>query len=446
MAKESLTYLEEKTEVNLSYEEEIINLIFQRAKLKLNDEMEIHFLKEIEPEFNKTFTLTEDQLIITLTPPDTFASFQAIHQQNVQSRWQFAYNILQKIQSHSLDRLKLIISPENIMYDRGLTPYFLHYGVKESLPPYEEDTDRLWLETKAIIAAIADEKYDFKTYLSHYETKDLSSVTKQIMHAASYVELYEIIEDNLKKDQAYEETVFHVPRKKWKFQRYISLALLIFLVPALIYTAYALFFKIPETEAYVASNRSFLQNEYSAVIDQLQKYDHDDMPYVVQYQLASSYIVSESLTEEQRENVQNTITLQSDRKYFLYWIDIGRGNYQEAVDTARLLEDRELIIYGLLKQREDIKTDQSLTGSEREDQLDAIEKEIDEYQEEMEKELEQQKEESDSEQGSTTVEEEAAGGQENGTSTDEKAKEKEESKESAETIKKDTKKEEDSKK
>lgn len=429
MSQQTPTYLENKTESTITYEDEKIEIMFHRAKLKLNNELEVHLLKSINPEFNKEFTLTEDQLTLSIFPPPTYAFFNEIQGKSIQAKWQFAYNLIQRIQQHTLKRVKLIVSPENIMFDRGLMPHFLHYGVSESIPPYEDEPERLWVETRAIIATIADNKHDFESYLLHYETIDLIPITKQIMEAKSYEQLMDIIEENLTKDEAYEDTVIHVPKKKWNIRRYSIWVLAIFLIPTLIYTVFALFYKIPQTEAYVESNRSFLEDKYSSVIDTLQKYNHEKMPYIVQYQLASSYIVNESLTEDQKANVQNTITLQSDRKYFLYWINIGRGDYQEAIDTARLLEDRDLIVYGLLKQREEIKTDQGLDGAEREEKLDAIQKEIDEYEKEMEEEKKQIEDEAAAEK-----EEEAAKSQK-----EQEQQEENEKKEKEEKKKKDEK-------
>lgn len=381
--EENRSYLEEKLDAKITYETNKIEFLFQRAKVKMSDELEIQLLKTINPEISKEFILTEDKVVITYHTPQSYANFDDIYKNNIRSRLQFAYNIIQTIRSHKLERAKLCVSPENIVFDQGLVPYFLHYGVSESLPPYETDEKKLWLETKAVIATIVDNKYDFTTYYSHYETKDLPDISTNIMRAETYDEIIKIIEDNIKKNDAYEETVVHIPERKWKFRRYIIWALTILLIPLLIYGSFALFFKIPETNSYVESNRYFHEEEYSSVIDTLQKYKHKKMPRITQYELASSYIVSESLTEEQRKNVNNTITLQSDRNYFLYWIDIGRGDYQEAIDTARVLEDRDLIIYGLLKLRESVKTNQDLSGEEREEELKQIQQEIDEYEQEM---------------------------------------------------------------
>jgi len=399
------TYLEEILDADITYETDKIKFVFQRAKVKMVDEREIHLLRTIDRQLHKAFELTEDQVIITYHLPKSYAHFHTIYEQSKRARWQFAYNVLQTIRNHSLERAKLIVSPENIVYDQGLVPCFLHYGISESIPPYEDDEERLWLETKAMIAVIADNQYDFVTYLSHYETKELPKTPQSIMHAESYEEIIEIIDKNIKENDAYEQTVVPIPENKWKFRRYVIWALTILLLPSIAYSSYALFFKVPETDAYVESNRYFLEEEYSSVVDTLSKYNHDKMPKVVQYELATSYVVNESLTEEQRQNIQNTISLQSDRKYLLYWIDIGRGNYQDAIDHARLLEDRDLIVYGLLKLREDVKADQGLSGSEREEELNKIEQEIDEYENEMEEE-QREAEEAEEEEGKNETESE----------------------------------------
>src|SRR5699024_4496256 len=354
------SYLEKLIDAKITYKDNNIQFIFQRAKLNMEHVLEIEFLKRIHPQLNTEFKMTDDQLIISHHPPKSYKKFNEIFDKDISERWQFAYNIIQAVRAHQLDRAKLTLSPENIVFDQGLVPQFLHYGVSESLHPYESDDKRLWLKKKAIIALIADNTNDFTTYLAHYETKELPETPATIMRAESYEDVIEVIEKKIKEEEAYEATVVRVPEKKWRFRRYITWVLTVILIPSLAYGAYALFFKIPEINSYVESHRYFYQEEYSSVIDTLHKSNHEKMPRIVQYELASSYIVNESLTEEQRKNIQGNITLQSNKRYFLYWIDIGRGNYQEAIDTARVLEDRDLIVFSLLKQREYVKTDQSL--------------------------------------------------------------------------------------
>ncbi|MBR8645918.1 hypothetical protein KEH51_23935 [[Brevibacterium] frigoritolerans] len=48
------------------------------------------------------------------------------------------------------------------------------------------------------------------------------------------------------------------------------------------------------------------KQKYSEVIDRLENYDPKKMPYVVQYELAKSYVTYEPLGDSQ-ENVENAI-------------------------------------------------------------------------------------------------------------------------------------------
>ncbi|MFP3822465.1 type VII secretion protein EssB/YukC, partial [Bacillus sp. SIMBA_008] len=75
---------------------------------------------------------------------------------------------------------------------------------------------------------------------------------------------------------------------------------------------YVLFFVQPKQEAITESNRYFLNQQYSKVIDTLAKYDAESLPESVQYELASSYVAVENLREEQRKNIGHLVTLQSD--------------------------------------------------------------------------------------------------------------------------------------
>lgn len=402
------SYLEKKIEATINREPEKIEFIFQRAKLKMSNIQEVELISIIDTELNKKIRFVDDRLVIQYKLPDSYNYFNTIHEKNMRTKLQFAYNIAQKAKDHSLERLNLCICPENIVFNQGLKPIFLHYGVNESLPPYQKNDEVIWLETKATVANIIDNEYEFSAYLAHHETKEISELTYEIMTAVSYEDLLKIIKNEIDAADEYEQTIIHISKKKWTIYRYLTVGLATLLIPLLIYSSFALFFKMPEKNAYIDSNYYFQKEEYSSVVQSLGKYQPDQMPKIVQYQLALSYLTNESLTENQRQNIENALGLESDSSYFLYWINIGRGNYQDAIDTARILEDRDLIVYGLLKEREDIKSNQTLTGEEREEQIKKIQTEIDEYQKAIEEsmEMDQEQEEGNSEKDSEEESEE----------------------------------------
>ncbi|MFJ8234982.1 type VII secretion protein EssB [Ureibacillus sp. NPDC094379] len=400
MSDKNQSYLEKLLEATLKFEKDQITLTFQKEKIKLDDEIEITLLQEINPFIQKEITLTEDELIFTYKKDPNFMTFGKLRTLNEKERWMFASQMLKSIMLHKSNRLHVILCPENILIDESLTPYFLHYGVKESIPPYERNAERLWHETKATIAAAIDPKYTFDQYIQFSKSIELSAMASKVVEANDEHELLEIIKKQLHVLEKEEKKFTRITRTKWNWLRYSIAGLVLVLLPLGIYTAYSAVVSQPRQEAYVAVQGPYIQGDYSEIIDRLADYDVDDMPEVIQYELSLAYIVNETLMEEQRDNILKTITLQTDPRYYKYWIYIGRGQAEEALSLARQLEDLDLIMLALLHYEESVKADQELEDEEREQLLDKIDNEKDE----IEKQLEELKEalELEAEEAGTT--------------------------------------------
>jgi type VII secretion protein EssB len=389
-SQNDISYLQEKLEAVIKQDEQSIAFTFQIEKIKLDEPTEISFLKEINPKIKKEITMMDDELSILHTIPNTYTFLPRMDQVDVRDQLRIAYKVVQKAEIHSLSRIHLLVCPENIVLDQGLNPYFLHFGVKESLPPYEKNSDQLLKEVKATVAAIVDKQFSFEQYVHYFETLKLSDFTKKVSSAQSFNELISIIEERIQQVNDERALLMTVNKKTWKINRYVLYGVSLCLIPALVYSMYSLFFLQPKQTSFIHAQEKFLNNEYSEVVTALQPYDIKEMPKVTQYELSLSYIINESLTEEQKEVIRNTVSLQSDPLYFEYWILIGRGNAEEALDIARYLEDRSLILYGLVKYKEQVKSNDDLDREERQQLLADIENEITEYQDELKEEEEEQ--------------------------------------------------------
>src|SRR5699024_4035460 len=95
-----------------------------------------------------------------------------------------------------------------------------------------------------------------------------------------------------------------------------------------------------------------------------------------------SYIMTADLSDNNRENIMNNVSLKSDDNYLLYWIYNGRGELEDALDKAKFLDDPILIIHGLIQQIEETKSDPELSGEERDEKLKDLNNELDDYKEE----------------------------------------------------------------
>lgn len=398
MSKKKLSYLEKQLEAILKFEQDEITITFQKEKIKLANEIEIALLQEHNPFINKSITLTDDELIFTFKKESNYMTFGELRKLKELSRWMFASQVLKVQSRHSFNRLHLIVCPENVLIDESLMPYFLHYGVKESIPPYEKDSNRIWNETKALIAAAIDPKYTFEQYIQFSQSIELSPIAEKVMSAKDENELNDTIKKQIILLKNEEKKLVTVSKTKWSWVRYGIAGLLFALIPLGAYTGYSALVLQPRQEAFVEVQNSYLQGDYSEVINRLTNYDIEHMPKVIQYELSLAYIVNETLTEEQKENVLKTITLQTDPNYFKYWIYIGRGQAEEALALARQLEDLDLIMLALLHYEETVKGNLDLESEEREQLLDKIQTE----KEEVTEQLEQLKEELEIEEASSS--------------------------------------------
>lgn len=393
MSQEKLTYLEEQLEALYKMEDNTISVVFQREKIKLDNEAEIGMLNDIGSFLEKEIIFTEDELILKFYKPSYFKTFSQMKTLDDRSRFIFASQLVKAMIKHPFPRLNLIVCPDNILIDESLSPHFLHYGVKESLPPYEKAPERLWRELKATVAAAVDKQYTFEQYLQFNQTIELSKITSEILAAVDEQQLLELLQKQIKEIERGEKQFVKVTKKNWKWLKYSAIGLTVFLIPLLIFSLYTLIIAQPKQAAFVGSQEHFLKSEYSRVVESLASYKVDDMPKVIQYQLALSYLVNESLSEEQKDNISNTVTLQSDQRYLQYWIYIGRGEPEEALKIGRELEDLDLIMYALIHYEEAVKADSDMKDEEKQEALDKIKSEKSEYQrdiEELEKELEDQ--------------------------------------------------------
>ncbi|KGX91111.1 hypothetical protein N781_05290 [Pontibacillus halophilus JSM 076056 = DSM 19796] len=384
MSQDERTYLEEQLEAEIHEEASVITFQFQQEKVKMDELEEVHVLRDLHPHIKKTIKMGEDDVSIEHVVPQSYVRFQHVLKEGEKERAMSAYRLVKEVEGHSIRRLHPIVSPENMVFDRGLKPYLLHYGVKESLPPYERDNEQLLYETRALVAALVAPAYSFIQYLRFYETLKLSDLAQKVVEAKTFQQLIEILENRIEDLRQQESSYIQVTHKKWKTNRFALLGVSIILLPVMVYSIYSLFFLQPKQDQIVAAQESFLKDEYSEVVTALQPYPIERIPKVSQYELAVSYITNESLTEDQKETVMNSVSLQSDPDYYEYWIQIGRGQAEEALEVARFLEDRDLIMFGLLKYREQVKANRDLSSEERKQELDEIERELKDYEEERE--------------------------------------------------------------
>lgn len=79
------------------------------------------------------------------------------------------------------------------------------------------------------------------------------------------------------------------------------------------------------------------------------------------------------------------LTMQTDDVYFDYWIDLGRLDFEKAIDDAQRSGDEQLQLLAYMKYKAFLETDTStLTGDEKAQKIDELKGKIDTLSKELE--------------------------------------------------------------
>ncbi len=182
---------------------------------------------------------------------------------------------------------------------------------------------------------------------------------------------------NLKKYQEeLRKTKIEVNKNKFRNLKYFSRIGSIVVLILAILCGYYTFFIIPENKAVIKGNESYVKQDYISVIESLKDIKLGRLSTNSKYIYAVSYIKTDALSEEQKNNILASVTLTSNEKILNYWIDLSRSEYDAAIDIAKQLRNKEYLLYGYMKQKAYIEGNNSLSGQAREEQLKKVEQNI----------------------------------------------------------------------
>ncbi|GBU10420.1 type VII secretion protein EssB [Erysipelotrichaceae bacterium] len=277
------------------------------------------------------------------------------------------------------NRLIPFIFPENIFFDDNLCPLLMHRGLKGEMSPYALDGQKHFHEVKALMLSI---------FLSNYTFKELSCGAMQLLGGGSvfikdvntcktHEKLVETITLKYEYMRSYtlEETQI-VSKKKYLFLKRTHLMMAVLVGMLLCICSYFILIKSPMQKRLLLSHATYLEADYHETITILAQEKVEKLPQASKYVLAISAIQGENLTRQQRSAILNNISLKSDPQYLLFWIYSGKGQVDEMLDSALQLQDLQLELFALEKKRIAVYENTTLSGGEKEEQLQKLSTDI----------------------------------------------------------------------
>ena len=276
-------------------------------------------------------------------------------------------------------RMTFFLHPDNLIVDDNLIPSIVYRGIRDLVPPYHLDEKSFTLQYKCLTIALFSKKYSYDELIagSLQQAKD-TEFERQVIELEDSKSLIQLLNRKYAEEKlAAEKTMQVVPKKKFRLYKRLTFSMIALAVVLAVPLAYFGLVKIPFQSHLLEADRSFLATDYNNVINHLEDQEPEDLPDSSKYVLAYSYIKSERLSDKQKEAILNNISIKSDPNYLLYWIYNGRGDFNQSIDLAKYIDDPQLIMYGLIKQIEQVKNDPDLSGTERE-------KKVQDYQDQYE--------------------------------------------------------------
>lgn len=269
------------------------------------------------------------------------------------------------------------ICPDNLFYDRNFRVFIKNRDLYErGISGKEEE----FLEQyKALTGHVMQKKYSFEDYL--YGGKDLyrkNIFLRKMSETGSVEELEEFLkkEYELTQDITLNKRI-EVNKSWYRMNGWCMAAAVILIAAAAVYIIFTAFVMTPRKNAMIEAAGSYLEGNYVKVIDDLRNVDMRYMDKHQKYMLAVSYVKSESLTPEQKENVLETITLDGEEKIKDYWIYLGRLNTAEAQNIAMQRSDDELLLYAYMTEKAIVEKNTEITGEEKAQKLTELQSKID---------------------------------------------------------------------
>lgn len=280
-------------------------------------------------------------------------------------------------------RMTFFLHPDNLVFDENLIPTIVYRGIRDLLPPYTIDAEKFLHQYKCLAVALFSKKYSYdELYNGSLANAKDTEFERKIGEITEIQALLDFLEDNYAREQkTTEQNMQLVPKKRFRLFKQLSIMMIALSIILVVPLIYFVFVKVPYQEKLLAAHHNFLATDYDGVISGLEKQKAKKLPNYTKYILAYSYINAEVLGSEQKAAIMKNVSLKSDSSYLLYWIYNGRGNLEESTDLAKYMDDPVLLIYGLIKQIEQVKNAPDLTGSEREEQVKELNEQLKNYQE-----------------------------------------------------------------
>ncbi|KRL08062.1 type VII secretion protein EssB [Schleiferilactobacillus perolens] len=266
------------------------------------------------------------------------------------------------------------IHPDNIFVS-GEDFAIAHRGIERLIVPTAHPGDAFMAQLRALIISTLKPKMHFED-LVQGAPGTADRLVRKINTAETTTDLQAILH------QAYQEVTKNqsvVRTSRYRTFKWLGIAasvVVLFAIGGLLYT-FGVF--VPQQNRVIAGQSAYAVGDYNTVTTTLKNDDPKELPASVQYILATSYVNLDSLNKKQKQEITNNLSPKTGTNTLLYWINLGRGHFSQALDLAKNIGDNQLTLYAYTKLYDATKADNNLSGNTKQERLNNYEQNIKKY-------------------------------------------------------------------
>ncbi|MCR1881255.1 type VII secretion protein EssB [Ligilactobacillus murinus] len=274
--------------------------------------------------------------------------------------------------------LQPFIVPENL-FVIGQRIVVAHRGFKSSVAPFKETAELRVKQFRALVLYLLEPKQDYAKLVNGAGALR-HTFAQQLAKATTITALESLVDQQvMTQEQVAQKTLVTVKKTKFQMLKWIAGIGSVISVILLGVTLFWGFYTVPKAEHIVTAQARFLNDNYADTTKELARYSPEHLPQSARYVLAVSYIQLDTLSSQQKKAVLKNISQNSNSNQLNYWIQIGRGQYTEALSLAKNIGDDEYILHAYTKLYTATKNNTTMDGAKKQAELSKYRKQINEY-------------------------------------------------------------------
>lgn len=366
-------FIYEKNETNWQ-------LSLKRSDVASQDLRELLLLDLHHPLFlEQAMVADEDSVTFTYELESHGLSYEELKTRTISERIRLALNVFALEAALDLP-VTFLLHPANLFITKDSQAKIAYRGVPGIMSPQSLSAEDFLRQAKCFAVTLFSDLDFMDLYNGSLELETLPDFLNELRQTKDLTTAVAVLEKYYLEKSAQEKAdLVLVPSRRHRVFKLATIWLTVSVVLLFIPLIYLIFLQNPFKEKLLQADTAFIKVDYSGVITELEGIAPSSLPNTQKYELAYSYIQGLEFSSDQKKVILNNVTLKSDELYLTYWIQIGRNSFEDALDTAKRINDSDLILYALTQEIKQVREDDKLSGKDREAKLESLENEYKKY-------------------------------------------------------------------